>query len=300
MVIFVKFSFVLLVALLGATFAVVPSNAADLVLPITFDEHSIPMVSLEIDGTTHVLNLDTGSEEGLHLRREVLDQIEGVRFTGEMQRSSDMAGNAQENARFVIDKLSVNGRLFQDIGGVEFSPWGITVRKNSQLPESSVLGLGFFKDQRILIDYISKELTIFDPVSDFDPNGDAGWNEVPFRHSAEGLVLETIIAGRRHDMVLDTGATISFVIADRIADTTAAVPCHTIYASLLQEGCRLIPIVTEFGDAAVSLHAFLMEGAPENFDATGLLGCDFLRHHAVFVDFDGKRMFVRSDQGQQD
>ncbi len=300
MVTFLKFSIVLPITLLVASFAVVPSNAADLVLPITFDEHSIPMVSLEIDGTTHLLNLDTGSEEGLHLRRDLLDQIVGVRFTGKMQRSSDMAGNAQENARFVIDELSVNGRLFRDIRGVEFSPWGITVRKDGELPASSVLGLGFFKGQRILIDYVSKELTIFDAVSDFDPDRDPDWIEVPFRHSAEGLVLETMIAGQRHDMVLDTGATISFAVADRIVDTTAAVPCESIYASLQQEGCRLIRVDTEFGDTTTSLHAFLIEDAPGNFEATGLLGGDFLQHHAVLVDFDGKRMYVQSDQSQKD
>lgn len=300
MVTFLKFSILLPITLLGVFFAVVPSNAADLVLPITFDKRSTPMVSVEIEGMSHELRLDTGSEEGLHLRRDLLDQIEGVRFTGEMQRSSDMAGNVQENARFVIDELPVNGRIFRDIRGVEFSPWGITVREGSQLPESSVLGLGFFKGQRILIDYLSKELTVFDAASDFDPDRDTGWIEVPFRHSEEGLVLEAMIAGRPHDMVLDTGATISFAVADRIADTVAAVPCQSIYASLQQEGCRLIPVDTEFGDIAASLQAFLIEDDPGNFEATGLLGGDFLQHHAVFVDFARKRMYVRPDQSQQD
>ncbi|UGY10879.1 hypothetical protein [Phyllobacterium pellucidum] len=295
-----KFSIVLPITLLGASFAIVPSNAADLVLPITFDQRSTPMVSLEIEGVPHQLRLDTGSEEGLHLRRDLLDRIEGVRFTGEMQRSSDMAGNVQENARFVIAELSVYGHTFRDIRGVEFSPWGITVREDSQLPESSVLGLGFFKGQRILIDYLSKELTVFDAASDFDPNRDTSWIEVPFRHSEEGLVLEAVIAGQPHDMVLDTGATISFVVADRIADTVAAVPCQSIYPSLQQEGCRLIAVNTRFGDTAALVHAFLIENEPGNFTATGLLGGDFLQHHAVFVDFAGKRMFVRPDHNQQD
>lgn len=295
-----NFSVAFPIALLGSALALGPSNAADLVLPITFDKRSTPMVSLEIEGLSHEMRLDTGSEEGLHLRRDLLDRIEGARFTGEMQRSSDMAGNVQENARFVIDELSVNGRIFRDIRGVEFSPWGITVREDSQLPESSVLGLGFFKGQRILIDYPSEELTVFDAETAVDPDGDTGWIEVPFRHSAEGLVLEATIAGRLHDMVLDTGATISFAVADRIADTTAAVPCQSVYASLEQEGCRLIPVDTEFGGGtAASVHAFLIEDAPGNFEATGLLGGDFLQHHVVFVDFTGKRMYVRPDEGRK-
>ncbi|MCG8273915.1 hypothetical protein MIC97_20745 [Aquamicrobium sp. NLF2-7] len=119
-----KLSIVLPITLLAASFAIVPSHAADLVLPITFDKRSIPMVNLEIDGTSHVLNLDTGSEEGLHLRRDLLDRIEGVRFIGEMQRSSDMAGNVQENARFVIDELSVAGRIFEIFAASNFPPGG--------------------------------------------------------------------------------------------------------------------------------------------------------------------------------
>lgn len=296
MVASLKFSIVLPVTLLGASFAVVPSSAADLVLPITFDKHSIPVISLEIGGTPYELSLDTGSEEGLHLRRDLLDRLEGVRFTGEMQRSSDMAGNIQENARFVIGELSVHGRTFRDIRGVEFSPWGIIVNEDSQLPESSVLGLGFFKGQRILIDYLSKELTVFDAASDFDPDRETGWIEVPFRHSEEGLVLEAVIAGQPHDMVLDTGATISVAVAARIADTTAAVPCRSIYESLQQEGCRLIPVDTEIGNTTARIHAFLLEDDPGNFGATGLLGGDFIQHHAVFVDFAGQRMYVRPDQ----
>ena len=294
-----KLSIVVPIALLGVSFLAVPSNAVDLVLPITFDEYAIPKVRLDIEGTSYDLVLDTGSGEGLHLPRDVLGRIESVHFTGEVQRSSDLAGNVQENARFIFDELPVQGLIFEDVRGVELSPWGITVREDSPLPESSVLGLGFFKGQRVVIDYLSNELTVFDPTSDFVPNVDTGWIEVPFRNSEEGLVLEAEMAGQRYDMVLDTGATISFAVADRIVDTATAVPCQSVYTSLDQEGCRLIPVRTAFGPTPASFHAFLIEDDP-GLDAAGLLGGDFLNQHAVFVDFAGRRLFVRPNQTQQD
>ncbi|AGT11014.1 aspartyl protease family protein [Paracoccus aminophilus] len=294
-----KLSTAVPITLLGVASTVIPSAAADLVLPITFDEYTIPSVSLEIEGEPSALTLDTGSGEGLHLRREVLDRLESVRFTGEMQRSSDMAGKVQENARFVIDELAVQGLTFREIRGVELAPWGITVQEDGQLPETPVLGLGFFEGQRVLIDYPSKELTVFDPSSDFLPNKETGWIEVPFRHSGEGLLLKAEIAGQASDMVLDTGATISFAVADRIASTAEAVPCKSIYASLEQEGCRLIPVKTAFGGQSASFHAFIIED-DSNFEAAGLLGGDFLNQHEVFMDFAGKRMFIRPDQGLND
>ena len=140
---------------------------------------------------------------------------------------------------------------------------------------------------------------------------DAGYgSSIAFRQAlSERGLLRAVGLSRRQNVypadvdlifpVATSGRRRQYHIPDQ-PPVSATVPCHTIYASLLQEGCRLIPIVTEFGDAAVSLLAFLREGAPENFEATGLLGGDFLRHHAMFVDFDGKRMFVRSDQRQQD
>lgn len=297
MVISLKLSTVIPLALFGVSLTVLPSNADDLVLPITFDEYSIPSVSLDMEGVPYELTLDTGSGEALHLHRDVLDRLESVRFTGEIQRSSDMAGAVQENARFVIDELSIDGLTFRDLRGVELSPWGITVGEDSPLPESPVLGLGFFKEHRILIDYRSKELTVLDPSSDFSPNPDAGWVKVPFRLSGEGLVLQAEIAGQPSDMVLDTGATTSFAVADRIANTAAAVPCQSVYPTLEQEGCRLVPVSTVFGKAPTTFDAFLIEG-DSNFDAAGLLGGDFLSQHAVLVDFVGKRMFVRPDPRQ--
>lgn len=271
-----------------------PSAASDLVLPFFFDRHETPVIQLDLGGKTHSLHLDTGSAEGLHLTKDTLNRIEGVRLTGETQRSLDFAGNVQENACFVIDELSINGRIFRNIKGVEFSPWGIAVRKDTEPPKSQVVGLGFFNGERILIDYAAKELTIFDASADAVQGGEGGWVEIPFRRTDDGLVLKAQIAGKKHEMALDSGATLSFVFADRIADTRSAVPCETIYPDGLgQEECWLIPVETEFGGVPQTVHAFMVKEDQGIFGGTGLLGGDFLKNNAVLIDLANERMYIR-------
>lgn len=270
-----------------------PSTAADLVLPISFDTRGMPMIQLDLGGKTYALALDTGSAEGLHLDRDTVNQIEGAHFTGEARRSIDLAGTVRENERFIIDELSVNGRTFRNIQGVEFSPWGVSVREDSELPKSQVIGLGLFTGERILIDYAAEELIVFDASTDIDPGGDEGWVEIPFHWPDDGLVLDARIAGEKHAMVLDSAATHSLVIAGRIADTRAAVPCETVYPSLNQTGCRLIPVETEFGGVRQTVHAFALEKDLGRFESTGVLGGDFLKNNAVLIDLVNERMHVR-------
>lgn len=269
------------------------ASAADLVLPIRFDEFSTPLVELELDGIASTLMLDTGSAEGLHLARPILERIAGARFTGEMQKSSDMAGNVQENARFVISELSINGRPFRDVSGVEFTPWGVTVMGDADLPEWPVVGLGLFEDRRIRLDYQAQTLTIFDETAEAIPDSQEGWFEVPFRRTNEGLLLDASVAGKNRPMSLDSGASMSMVIADRIEDASLAVPCETVYPGLQEEDCRLIPVETTFGGVRRLVHAYLMQDDPGRFENAGLLGGDFLQRHAVFIDMQADRMFVR-------
>lgn len=276
-----------------------PSIADDLVLPLTFDRHQTPMVELDLGETRHTVRLDTGSSEGLHLTRDTMDQMPGVRFTGETIRSIDFAGEVREDARFVIDELSVNGRAFHNIDGVEFSPWGVSVRDDSSLPTSQVLGLGFFKGERILIDYAAMKLIIFDQNQNLDPSLEEGWVVIPFNVNDDGLVFNVEIAGETHRMSLDSGATLSMVIAARIADQSDALPCEAIFPDGLgPDDCRLMPVTTEYDGQNQTVYAYMLEEDPfqgADFDdvASGLLGGDFLANNAVLIDFVDEQLYVR-------
>ncbi len=284
---------------IAIAFIASPSMADDLVLPFSFDRHQTPMVELDLSGTTYTLRLDTGSAEGLHLTKETLSRIPEIRFTGGTIRSIDLAGEVRENARFVIDELSVSGRAFQNIGGIEFSPWGVSVRDGSSLPTSQVLGLGFFKGERILIDYAARTLTIFDQNRYLDPSPEEGWVELPFNVTDDGPILDVEIAGESHHMSLDSGATLSMVIAARITDQSAALPCEAIFPDGLgPEDCRLIPVTTKYEGKYQTVYAYMLEEDPfqgRDFDDAfaGLLGGDFLANYAVLIDFADEQLYVR-------
>lgn len=270
-----------------------PAWAADLVLPIHFSEYATPRVEIELQGKPHVLTLDTGSAQGLHLTREVLADLSGVQFSQETQRSTDMSGQVQENARFTIDALPLGDFLFRNIPGVVFSPWGLTVDAAAELPQDPVMGLGFFAGHRIVLDYSTQTLTVLAPESTFTPSAAAHWVEVPFLQTDEGLSLPVRIQGETHLLSLDSGATLSFVLAERLSDTRAARPCDSIYEGMPATDCHLMPITTEFGAAPQTLYAYVMAQPLPQFNNTGLLGGDFLQQHAIYLDFVTQRLFVR-------
>ncbi|MFC0192936.1 aspartyl protease family protein [Aureimonas pseudogalii] len=283
---------VLIVAAVGD--ATGSARASDLVLPIRFDSFAAPLIELDLDGTTSALMLDTGSAEGLHLTRPTIERIRGARFTGQTQKSSNMAGDVRENARFVIDALTIGGLTFRDVTGVEFTPWSVTLMGAAEPPVSPVIGLGFFKGRSILIDYQAATLTVFEASAAGVLEGQDGWIEVPFRQTDEGLLLDADIAGQRHRMSLDSGASMSMVIADRIDAASSAVSCRSIYPNMPDEDCKLVPVETEFGGSKRTMNAFLMRENPGPFEGTGLLGGDFLFQHAVLVDLGASRMLVRA------
>ncbi|PJO49335.1 hypothetical protein CQ054_22465 [Ochrobactrum sp. MYb29] len=268
--------------------------ASDLVIPISFDEFSVPVITVQLNGHAETLMLDTGSSEGLHLGPSLLKRMSGVRFTGEKQRSSDMAGNEHENARFIIDNLSINDQTFHNVSGVEFSPWGFTLDKDAKLPTSPVVGLGLFEGKRLLIDYKAGLLTVFEDGRERDIGNRNKWVEVPFRRSSEGLLIDVFIEGVARTLALDSGATLSMIIADKIGDTLSAVPCQTIYPELVAQDCELIPVEARFGSAIHKFYAYLIPKDPGRFENAGLLGGDFLHQHAVYIDFQASRLFIRA------
>lgn len=269
------------------------ARPSDLVLPIRFDEFATPLIELDLDGTPSTLMLDTGSSEGLHLTSATIEQIKKARFTGDVQRSGNMAGEVQENARFIIDALSINGHVFEGVTGVEFAPWAVTFMGSEQPPEFPVIGLGLFEGRSILIDYQAETLSISETSQEPASGGQDNWVEVPFRRTEEGLLLDAVIAGQRRSMSLDSGASISMVMADRTDAASFAVPCQSIYPNLPDEGCELVPVETKFGSSSLTFNAFLMHEELGPFEGAGLLGGDFLFQHAVFIDFKNNRMFVR-------
>ncbi|PYE29877.1 aspartyl protease [Rhizobium sp. PP-F2F-G38] len=279
---------------IAMTGAAETARASDLVFPIRFDEFSTPMVELELDGTVVALMLDTGSAEGLHLTRPMIERIEGARLTGETQKSSNIAGDVQENARFVVDKLTINGQTFHDVSGVEFTPWAVTMMGADEPPVSPVIGLNLFEGRRIVIDYQASTLTVSESGPEFDAGGKGGWTEVPLRRTEEGLLLAANIGGQAQLMSLDSGASMSMVFADRIDAAASSVPCRAIYPNLPETDCELVPVETEFGGFRRSVHAFLMRDDPGKFEGVGLLGGDFLFQHAVEIDLKVDRMFVRA------
>ncbi|MBC8954698.1 hypothetical protein [Xenorhabdus sp. PB62.4] len=283
----------LIPVILMAIWQITEVQAAPLELPISWDKFSSPLITLEFDGKVHSLMLDTGSSTGLHLSKEIANDIKSLKFTGQKRRSTNILGEAKEDAQFIIKNVTVNGEPFHNIEGAEFAPWGVTLTGKETPPEYSVIGLGFFHDHRFLIDYGRMKLTVIDKDTNLNSWIDPDWVEVPFQLSDEGLILTVEVGGKKRDLVLDTGSTISIIKSDRVPNPQDTVTCSSIYPALTDEKCTFIPMEISHSKNKDKIYAMKLDNIDASFTKDGLLGGDFFKKHAVLIDFVQKKLFLR-------
>lgn len=275
------------------------SMAAEEVMYIDFqfDEFSMPIANLEIDGKKQNLMFDTGSSRGVHLTKEVMSKISGLVITPEKARSTDITGKVYFNDQFNIPKLSINGMVFKDITGVSLKPWGVTLLgKEKKLPTSMVMGLGLFKDKVIIIDYKKQRLSVSDHLQALGVNVVDGWRELPLRLTHEGIVVKVSQNTKSYNMILDTGASASVFWQKRLQSPPVILPCGALRKELANEKCTVSAFqLDEAGTKDIKLNSMLVDGDFNQFNADGLIGNNFFNQYAVLIDFPGKRLLIKDN-----
>ncbi|MEQ1974708.1 hypothetical protein [Xenorhabdus sp. SGI240] len=278
---------------------VTDSMAAEEVIHIDFqfDEFSIPIANLEIDGKKQNLMFDTGSSRGFHLTKEFMSEIPGLEIDPEKARSTDVTGKVYFNDQFNIPKLSINGMIFKDITGVSLKPWGVTLLgKEKKLPTSMVIGLGLFEDKVILIDYKKQRLSVSDHLQALSVNISDGWNELPLRLTQEGIAVKVSQNAKSYNMILDTGASASVFWRTRLQSPPVILPCGALREDLANEECTVSAFqLDEAGANAIKLNSLLVDGEFNQLNADGLIGNNFFNQYAVLIDFPGKRLFIKNN-----
>lgn len=264
-------------------------------LPITFDEFGLATIELEIAGKVEKFTLDTGSREGLHLPKAIMDKVENLKLTGEKRYSLDLTGKEFSNDRFVIEQLNVKGMIFRDVAGVEYEDWGLSLSDSDDdiKLERPVLGLGFFKDYRLIIDYSQKVLIVEDkkqiPILD---NLDK-WINLPFLLKEEGVIIQMNYQSNVYDLCLDTGASVSMITAKVLPNNVILQPCSIIYPDIEMKDCNLVFLEVENIKSDLKVHALVYGQFPEKFEVDGLLGKNFLEQFLVLIDLKSEQLMLK-------
>jgi predicted aspartyl protease len=166
-----------------------------------------PLVQVSVGGARMALLLDTGTARGFMLT----DRAPSVRYhVLEHVVERDASGRPRGQSEAIrVDSLEVLGMTFADVEGTR-SDW----RMFSSAPFVGTVGLDFFKDRRLTLDYAS--LTAAVSAAPLPDSLDARHYLVldlidPPEGQGHILYVRGVVNGRRAIVHLDTGYSASWV-----------------------------------------------------------------------------------------
>ena len=256
---------------------------------LTFDDkYNLPLIMINYQGEKIQMILDTGSNISLHLPMDLINKIPNKMENSEKIRSTDLSGSVTELRSFIIDKLVLNSFTFNKVQVVEYKDWGLYISSdqtnNSEdtNEDKPVIGLGLFDDYVLTINYPESNITISDDIA---TNLTPQWIAIPFDLNGEGLVVNLSDGIKNYKMVLDTGATVSLIKQQSLSPKSITI-------SDPKDDFKAISLDVN-NVANDSVLPIIIDSFPNEFQADGLLGADFLSKNRVKIDFKNKQMWIQ-------
>ena len=256
---------------------------------LTFDnKYNLPLIMINYQDEKIQMILDTGSNIALHLPMDLINKIPNKMENSEKIRSTDLSGSVTELRSFIIDKLVLNSFTFNKVQVVEYKDWGLYISSdqtnNSEdtNEDKPVIGLGLFDDYVLTINYPESNITISDDIA---TNLTPQWIAIPFDLNGEGLVVNLSDGIKNYKMVLDTGATVSLIKQQSLSPKSITI-------SDPEDDFKAISLDVN-NVANDNVLPIIIDSFPNEFQADGLLGADFLSKNRVKIDFKNKQMWIQ-------
>jgi len=288
-----KFAFSCLA--LAATHASIAMDApSDAIVSLTF-VHDIPAVPVTIGKAHTSLLLDTGGQIGITLSRSLIKRAGTVHILPHTSRHGDAAGHVFEVHDIEADGVALAGLALDRVSGEVNYRWGLLAGKSKHAPDDlealharGVIGLGALAPRPLLIDYPHGTMTVY-PAGEAPKPASGHWLSVPMSYDKLGVSVSLHVGDKVLRMVLDTGS--NATIVNPSALDAARFPELCAVREGNDCGDISLPAVSDdtgnaLGD--IPVRAVDLKGVP--FD--GLLGGDFLKQHAVLIDFARGRLWI--------
>lgn len=282
--------------------AIKTAMAKEVVLPVTFtkDTH-IAKVVLNINGKPSQFQLDTGSQTALHLPLNTLQQLPDTTKNQNTNKSLDLSGKINKTQKFLIKHLDINGLNFDNINAEELQPWGWSYSSTTEqapAPDDNlpVIGLPLFQNHIFTLDFAHKKIIIDDGQDSTQINQQ--WIAFPYNiHPKEGIIINLTDQKKTYSLVLDTGASMSFIkgksLPAAIKPPAAKSEEATLRLNKKGNPQTVKIILTNPSIRKIPIRAAIMDGMPEQFESDGLLGVDFLKKYSVKIDQKNQQLWIK-------
>lgn len=247
-------------------------------IPVTFDNHNIPMIDVSIESNVYPMPLDLGSSFPVTLQQEILQNIRNFKYGTATWH--DFRGERYESPTYTLPEVRINNLKLTHVLTKEDREdfhANVTLR-GTPIERPGVIGLPFLQKYNLLFDfphsaiYASTDRLLLQNAGLFSENLLA----IPFTVHPDGILLTIETDHGSYRLILDTGSTYTVIRAPHPADTT-----------------RFCIMGHDFGNRSIRELDICTQ-----FDWDGLLGMDFLGEYPIFIDYSNKIAFIDLDKGR--
>ncbi len=256
--------------------------------PVKLQINSIPLVEVKVNGSPLWVKFDTGCSTGFSLTSAVEEKIAHEVIGKSTQRNPDGSYRG-ETTLARIASLEVFGDRYAPVA-TSFSDWRIF----STLKFNGLLGLRYFIDKRVTIDYktkligISARPLVYRAIRDFSGDG------VPLLEAsgsqADLIYVSGRVKGRPTVIYLDTGSSASFIDPSMLD------------AGEIKKGKRHLlaeNVDMSIGDVPFTVQQLRVQeqrrGVNFEYPQTVKLGSDVIRDFLITIDRITNRLILRKN-----
>jgi len=254
--------------------------------PIKLQINSIPLVEVNVNGSPYWVKFDTGCSTGFSLTSAVAEKI-AHKVTGTSTERNPDGSYRGKTTLATIASLEVFGEKYAPVE-TSFTDWRIF----SALKFNGLLGLKYFEEKRVTIDYRAKIIGISERPLIYRAIRDNSWAVVPLLDASGSQADLIYVLGRvkvRPTVIyLDTGSSASFIDPNMLD------------ASEIKKGERHLlaeNVEMSIGDFSFTIKQLRVQeqrrGVEFEYPQTVKLGSDVIRDFLIMIDKITNRIVIQ-------
>lgn len=251
----------------------------------------LPVLTVKLGSIKADFLLDTGGAVAITVPKPLIVASTGVAELPETQKVTDASGQVQEIHKVRVESASLGDVQLGTLDGLVNYRWGLNVsgQDDPEVTKKGIVSLRAFDKHGVLFDLGKGSLTIMRAGE--RPQIDSSWASAPFAYDKRGLVVKLEANGAVADVVLDSAATSSLLKKEAPVLKGANNACKGKPKDAPVCGATTFKAASIGGGKLPKSEFGVVAMGPLPFD--GLLGIDFFMEHAIYLDFEGGRMYFR-------
>lgn len=231
---------------------------------VTYSQHNHPFVTTNLNNIPSTLKIGIGCRFPLFLQQETLDGINKQFLGTEIYHTID--GHQQETPYYLVPNLKIEDLVLKNVvvyqGHYDF------------------LGKNLGGEFNLLLDFPHDRITVCDSFSKLKNKqiANKNWIQLPFEMHRTGIAFNVVTDFGMRKLVLNTESAIS-CLSSHVFPNDARLPY--ISSSFALSGHRFPNVIFESIELPEDLN-----------EIDGFIGMDFLKEHAMYIDYSNKMAYI--------